>query len=141
MSLPLLTIIWKLFCEPFFFYLNGSYFWPRMDFLKAFGPLAAWLMRLAIVAFLFYDNWNPVKTIDFSSVQFYLASLKILFAFLLFLGGVLNRTKLTQFAAMIILILLCYDTFHAFYGFNISFVLGILTLGVASFFMANGNKT
>jgi len=70
--------------------------------IKGLLQLSNWLMRSAIVFFVFVAFIDTLKTFDFKSIQFYLALAFIIFGVLLFIGGFLGKTGLTVFSGLML---------------------------------------
>ena len=62
---------------------------------KAFYPFAAWLIRLSMLLFTYVFFFETIRSLNFKSVDFYIASAFALFAVLVFVGGFLSKPAMT----------------------------------------------
>jgi hypothetical protein len=112
-----------------------------MDPVKAFYPLSCWLLRLAVLVIIYISFFITLKTLNLSSVEFYIASAFAVFGVLLFIGGFLNKSTLTVLSALMLMIGCLYKiVMH--YGFDKgnSVALYFVFAAITMFFFSNGNK-
>lgn len=70
--------------------------------VKSLFQFSTWLMRLTIAFFLFVAFWQNLKTLDFSSIQFYVALVFMVFGLMLLIGGFLKNPLLTVFSGLML---------------------------------------
>ena len=78
---------------------------------------------------------------DLGSIYFYVAVTELILAAILFAGGVLGRASWTMLSGFLIMVLAAYDAYVSFSGIDRNFMLNILIVANAMYFMSNGNRT
>lgn len=58
---------------------------------KGLSQFTSWLIRIALVFFVFVVFLHTLKSFDYKSIHFYLAVVFIVFGSLLFVGGFLSK--------------------------------------------------
>ncbi len=112
-----------------------------MEQVKAFIPISAWALRIAILVLDYIIFFSALLTPDFKKINYLVAVGFTLFGILLFIGGFMKRGTLTIISS-IFLIIGCGYEIVMHYGFGqgnfvaVFFVFGAISL----FFFANGNK-
>jgi len=109
--------------------------------IKGLYPLATWIMRLAVVLFIFVNFWKPFTSFNFQSLMFYLSAIFIIFSGLLFIGGILQKENLTVVSSLILVLITIYHII-ADIGFHLnqSFAIYFLLVSIFLFFLTTGNK-
>jgi len=103
--------------------------------------IAMWLLRIALVLYLFLGNINRLSPISFESIRFYVALAFVIFSVLLLVGGFLSKPGLTVISGLIIFLLSTYQLVISFNGrIDISLVLYLFPLSIGFFFLCQGNK-
>ncbi|MFO8023098.1 MAG: hypothetical protein R6U65_11570 [Perlabentimonas sp.] len=105
-------------------------------------PIANWLLRLTLVAYLLLLNFEKLYPINLNSPGFYFAAAFALFALALLLGGFLSKQTLTVFSGLAISIL---STYFFIKGFNGTLTFASLTNVIPAvlgfYFFSRGNKS
>ncbi|MPM35280.1 hypothetical protein SDC9_81870 [bioreactor metagenome] len=81
---------------------------------KAFYPFAAWLIRLSMLLLTYVFFFETMRAIDFSSVDFYIASAYALFSVLIFVGGFMSKPAMTVVSAFFLSGLSVYELIVSF---------------------------
>ena len=112
-----------------------------MQPFKSGQVVAMWLLRIALVLYLFLDNIYNLRQINFNSIRFYVAFAFVIFAVLLFVGGFLSKPGLTVLSGLIIFLLSGYQLVISFGGrIDLSLVMFLFPLSIGFFFVCQGNK-
>jgi hypothetical protein len=102
---------------------------------------ATWLMRLAVVLFVYITFFNILKGFEFKTIQFYVALVYILFGSLLFIGGFLSKPGFTVFSGLMLFLVSVYEIIMKFSeGINSELTYYLLVATVSLYFVAAGNK-
>lgn len=108
---------------------------------KNLFPLATWLMRIAVVLFVFTNYWEVFTFFNFKSVMFYVSALFILFSVLLFIGGFLYKSGLSVFSSLILILVTGYHSFlNLESNFDHNFAMFVVLGSIFVFFFTTGNK-
>ena len=108
---------------------------------KALFPFAAWMLRISMPVIAYTTFLETVKTLDFSDLQFYIATVFTLFSVFLFIGGFMTKHTLTMFSALVLLGISLYEAFHFLSEkLNPIFALFLLTAAAMLLFLSIGNK-
>ncbi|MCF8217942.1 MAG: hypothetical protein K9I29_10105 [Bacteroidales bacterium] len=108
--------------------------------VKSLFPLFSWLIRIAILLAVYTRFFQLLKTLDFSSVSFYIAAAFHLFALLLFLAGFAKKHTLTILSGIIIAGLSIYQIVQLGFVINNNLSFYGLLLSASLLFIAVGNK-
>lgn len=109
--------------------------------VKGLLQLATWLMRLAIAFFVFVAFFHTVKTFDFKSIQFYVATAFIVFSSLLFIGGFLSKPGITVFSGLMLFFASVYEIIFLFsVGINAELAIYAVIATSSFYFVTAGNK-
>ena len=84
--------------------------------LKSAQPLAHWLMRIALSLYIILFFFSDLYPINLKSIQFYIALVSVLFAALLFVGGLLSKQTLTVLSGLVIAAVFAYLFASSFSG-------------------------
>lgn len=108
---------------------------------KRLFPLATWLMRFAVVLFLFTNYWNVFTLFNFQSVMFYVSALFLIFSALLFVGGFLYKSGLTVFSSFILILVTGYISFiNLKSALDQNFAVFVVLGSIFVYFLTTGNK-
>ncbi len=108
--------------------------------LKTTIPLARWLLRLSLAAFIFFAYFGTFKAFAFDSLEFYFASIYVIFGALLFIGGFLNKSAVTVISGFILFLLSVYLLIKSFSGDIGEHLLGyLLPASISFYFLSTGN--
>ena len=110
--------------------------------LKSITPLAMWLMRIAVLLFVYQAFFESINTLNFKVLEFYISAAFTVFSLLLFVGGFLKTSSLTVLSALCLFILSVYkivDISSA--GLGLTLAMFGLFATISLFFIAAGNKT
>jgi hypothetical protein len=107
---------------------------------KAGVPFSKWLLRIVLVIYLVLYYHGTLHFLDFLDVSFIFALIYVFAAVALLVGGFKNDSNVTVYASLILLFAVGFniylDVSDGFYGI----VKHVLPLGIAFFFLSNGNK-
>jgi hypothetical protein len=108
---------------------------------KGLLQFATWLMRLAVVFFVFITFFSMLKGFQFKTIQFYVALVYIVFGSLLFIGGFMSKPGITVFSGLMLFLVSVYKIIMLFSdGFDAALALYFLIATVALYFITAGNK-
>lgn len=108
--------------------------------LKSTKPLARWLLRICLAAFIFFTYFNSVKTFDFKNLDFYFAAVYFVFGAFLIIGGFLSKGTMTVISGLIIFLLSVYQLVKSFSGeINEQLLVFLLPASIAFYFLSTGN--
>jgi hypothetical protein len=109
--------------------------------IKALQPFATWLMRLAVVFFVFIIFFSTLKGFDYKSIQFYVALAYIIFGSLLFIGGFISKPGITVFSGLMIFLVSVYRiVMFSSEKFDTTLVQYSLVATISLYFFTAGNK-
>lgn len=110
--------------------------------LKGIVPLAMWLMRIAILLFVYVAFFESINLLNFKVLEFYISAAFTLFSVLLLVGGFLKTSSLTVISALFLFILSIYKIVDiSSGGLGLTLAMFGLFATISLFFMAAGNKT
>ncbi len=110
--------------------------------LKSAQPLAHWLIRLALVAYLVLLFLPQLYPINLKSINFYIATISIILAITLFIGGFLSSSSITVFSGLGVATLFIYLFVKDFTGvITHSTMIYFLPAVLGFYFFSRGNKT
>jgi hypothetical protein len=108
---------------------------------KGLAQFASWLMRLALVFFVYVVFLHTVKNFDFKSIHFYLAAAFIVFGSLLFFGGFLSKPGITVFSGLILFFVSIYEIIILFSsGVSAELATYSVIATTTLYFVTSGNK-
>lgn len=103
-------------------------------------PFSKWLLRVTLVIYLILYYHGTLYFLDFLDVSFIFALIYVFSAVALLLGGFKSDSNVTVYSAMILIVAIGFniylDVSDGLYGV----VNHLLPLGIAFFFLSNGNK-
>jgi len=109
--------------------------------IKGLIPFAIWLIRLAVLFFVFNDFFRPLKTFDFTSIRFYVAIAFYLFAFLLLIGGFMKKPSITVLSGLMLFLASVYEIIIRSSSGILSEIAQFSVIATISFyFFTAGNK-
>ncbi|HDP54919.1 MAG TPA: hypothetical protein ENN24_04455 [Bacteroidetes bacterium] len=76
--------------------------------LKSAQPFAHWLIRISLSLYIILLFLSDLYPINLKSIQFYIALVSVLFATLLFVGGLLSKQTLTVLSGLVITVVFAY---------------------------------
>lgn len=106
---------------------------------KSLSGIASWLMRLALIVFIYHRFFGIFLQFNLSGQLFYFAAAFIVFGSLLLVGGFIRQT-LTVVGGLGLLILSVLQIVVNFNGLDSSFVQWLLISSLSLYFLSNGNK-
>ena len=83
-----------------------------MKALQRLAPMAWWLFRTAILLFFLARYGQAVLHIDFSSASFYISTIFLLSAILLFIGGFYKNGDMAKVAGLVLFLVSVYEAYH-----------------------------
>jgi len=111
--------------------------------IKNIEPLSKWLLRISLVAYIFFTCFDNVKTFDFHSVNYVINLLYVLFAVLLLFGGFGRNATLTVISGIVLSIISAYKIYCAFSLhdlLNPTIYVSLILFAIALFFVSKGNN-
>jgi len=111
--------------------------------IKNIEPLSKWLLRISLVAYIFFTCFDNVKTFDFHSVNYIINLLYVLFAVLLLFGGFGKNATLTIVSGIVLSIISAYKIYNAFSIndlLNPTIYLFLILFAIGLFFTSKGNS-
>ncbi|MBN2613855.1 MAG: hypothetical protein JXB00_20020 [Bacteroidales bacterium] len=110
--------------------------------LKTTTPLARWLLRICLAAFLFFTYFSLFKSFNLKSIDFYFAAVYFVFGALIIVGGFLKNHSLTVISGLIIFLLSVYQFIKSFSGeLNAGIMVYLLPASIAFYFLSTGNDS
>lgn len=107
---------------------------------KASIPLSRWLLRISLVALMFFYYFSAFNSFNLKSPEFYFAAVYIVFGSLLFIGGFMSKSSLTVISALIIFILSVYMLIVKFTGItDRNIIVYFLPASLSFYFLSTGN--
>jgi len=110
--------------------------------VKNIEPLSKWILRISLVAYIFFSYFSDVKTLNFHSINYVINLLYVVFAVLLLFGGLGKNSTLTIVSGIILSIISAYKIYNTF---SISDLLNpliylyFIILAIGLFFTSKGN--
>ena len=107
---------------------------------KSGAVIAAWLLRITILFFVYEHFFKGFPGFDLKSFTFYVHSLYILSSVLLLVGGLIQKPALTVLAGLVIFVLPIVQLIHFFPKDILSdIMLYLLPLSAGFYFFTAGN--
>lgn len=111
-----------------------------MKQVKTGNGFSRWLLRLSLAVYLVAYNYSTLGFLDFLDVTFVFALVYVIGAVTLLIGGFSKTNTVTTYASLILLVAVGFNVYidisDGFYGV----INHVLPLGIAFFFLLNGNK-
>jgi hypothetical protein len=108
---------------------------------KGLSQFASWLMRLALIFFVYVVFLHALKTFDLKSIHFYVAVVFIVFGSLLFVGGFMSKPGITVFSGLMLLFASIYEIIILFSeGVSAELATYTIIATTALYFVTSGNK-
>lgn len=108
--------------------------------IKSLVPLAKWLLRLAVAAFLIVTFINIFLDFQVQLFNFWIAAFFLLFSVLLVIGGFLYNPALTIVSGFFILVIAIIEMIMIFDGSIYSIYNYFLPAAAGFYFLARGNS-
>jgi len=111
--------------------------------IKNLEPLAKWILRISLVAYIFFTYFNSVKTLNFHSVNYIINLLYVIFAVLLLFGGLGKNATLTIISGIVVSIISAYKIYQAFSMgdlLNSTIYLYLIIFAIGLLFVSKGNS-
>jgi cell division protein FtsX len=107
---------------------------------KSGAILAAWLLRLMLVWFIYKTYVQSFPGFDFKSFSFYVDACYVLFGLMLLVGGFLQKPALTVFSGLFLFILPVVQLIRSFPEKpGEAMLLYLIPLSVGFYFFTSGN--
>lgn len=108
---------------------------------KSGALFASWLLRLSLVFLIILTNRESLQTLNFNSINFYVALGFCLLALLLLFGGILGKQGLTVISGLLISIIaiIAIFLFHPYF-LGVAMASKLLITSIGFYFFTNGNK-
>lgn len=108
---------------------------------KSGALFASWLLRLSLVFLVLLTNKELLQTLNFNSINFYVALVFCLLALLLLFGGILGKQGLTVISGLLISIAAIITIFLFQPNLlGIAMANNFLIVSIGFYFFTNGNK-
>jgi hypothetical protein len=110
--------------------------------IKNIEPIAKWILRISLVAYIVFAYFSEVKTLNFHSVNYFINLLYVIFALLLLFGGFGKNATLTIISGIVLSIISAYKIYNVFSLSNLmnpAIYLFLLIFAVGLFFTSKGN--
>jgi len=109
--------------------------------LKSGSALAYWLLRIALLFFLFTIFYGEIGNFNFRNLESYFAVAFVVLGALLFIGGFMAKPTLTVISGLLIALLSSYSLFVQFKsGLNASIASFVLVFSIGFYFTCVGNQ-
>ena len=110
--------------------------------LKSTTPLARWLLRICLAAFIFFTYFASFKTFNLKDINFYFAAVYFVFSALLIIGGFMSKHSMTVLSGLVIFLLSVYQLIKSFSGeINEYLLVYLLPASIAFYFLSTGNDS
>lgn len=107
--------------------------------IKSFVPVAQWLMRITVALILFNLYFHRIDDLNFTSVEWLVSVLLVIFSALLVIGGFLKKHSTTVVSGLVISILSLIMILIAGVDFD-AVTTHIAQFSIGLYFMARGNR-
>jgi len=107
--------------------------------MKSFVTIASWLLRISVVVIIFNLYFNRLGDFDFTSVEWLVSALLVIFSALLVVGAFLKKQTLTVISGMLIAILSAIMIILAGFGID-AFSTHLAQLSIGLYFLGRGNR-
>jgi len=110
--------------------------------IKNLEPLAKWILRISLAAYIVFSYFNIVKIPDFHSINYIINLLYVIFAVLLLFSGFSKNATLTIISSIVLSIISAYKIYNAFSLndlLNPTIYLYFMILAIGLFFISKGN--
>jgi hypothetical protein len=108
--------------------------------LKSGLTLSNWMFRISLLLFVLIIFFGGLKSPNFSSSQFYISAVYIIFAALLFFGGFLPKSSMTVISGLILSVMSFGAIFFHFSGkLDIDIANYLIILAIGFYFLCTGN--
>jgi hypothetical protein len=108
---------------------------------KSGKPIATWMLRIALFSLLFHIYYNPVSTLNFGNIVFYLGICMLIGGMLIILGGIFSKPGLTIISGFLIFCISLYKIILSYNGIFDSYIsIHLITSSLGLFFFTNGNE-
>lgn len=108
--------------------------------LKTVIPASKWILRICLVFYLLVYHYGTLYPIDFLDASFIFALIYIFGALALLIGGFRTDSSITIYAAIMLLITVVFNLYLDLQDGVYAIINHVFPLGIAFFFLANGNK-
>ena len=112
--------------------------------IKNLEPLAKWVLRISLVAYIVLTYFNSVKTPNFHSVDYIINLLYVIFAILLLFGGFGKNATLTIISGIVLSIISAYKIYNAAYHLHDllhqEIYISLILFAIGLFFVSKGNS-
>ena len=103
--------------------------------------LAAWLLRILLIWFIYQHYFESIMHPEFRSFSFYLGTAYVVFGILLLVGGFMQRPTLTVIAGLAIFILPIIQLIKSFPSdIRGTLLFYLIPLAVGFYFFTGGNN-
>lgn len=110
--------------------------------LEATTPVARWMLRITLLLFLYFNYFSVVKSLDFESLNFYIAALNVVSGIFLIFGALFSKPGLTIIPSIIIFLISIYLAIKNTSGIPDQGILKYIIPGsIAFLFLSTGNDS
>jgi uncharacterized membrane protein YkgB len=108
---------------------------------KSGAIIAAWLLRIMLVWFIYKNYFHLFSDFNFKDFSFYLGAAYILFGLMIFAGGFMQKPALTVISGLAIFIIPIVQLIRAFPDdLDNALLLYLIPLSVGFYFFTGGNN-
>jgi hypothetical protein len=108
--------------------------------LKSGLSLVNWLFRISLLIFVLLLFYRGFISFNFLGIEFYISSVYIVFAVLLFAGGMLSKPSLTIVSGLILSVISFLLIFFHFSGkLDSELANYLIVLAIGFYFLCTGN--
>lgn len=106
--------------------------------IKALYPVSIWLMRIGLLLFAYTAYFKTFSKFNLDEFQFYIATLYLLAAVVIFIAGFVYRATLTVLSGLVITLVSVYNIIDMLDGgLSSGLIVQIIIAAIAIFFLSN----
>jgi len=109
--------------------------------IKALYPVSIWLMRIGLLLFAYTVYFKTFSQFNLDEFQFYIATLYLLAAVVIFIAGFVYRATVTVFSGLFIALVSVYNIINMLDGgLSSGLIVQIIITAIAFLFMSKPNR-
>jgi len=106
--------------------------------IKALYPVSIWLMRIGLLLFAYSEYFKTFSNFYLDEFQFYVATLYLLAAVVIFITGFVYRATLTVLSGLVITLVSVYNIIDMLDGgLSSGLIVQVIIAAIAIFFLSN----
>jgi len=110
-----------------------------MEPFKSLVPIAKWFLRIAVAIIIYHFYFEIFETLDFDSLEYFIAFFMIISAVTLIVGGTLQTNTMTVVSGLVIVGLSVLNMFVGEFDLQ-SLITNFVPGSIGFYFFARGNK-